>query len=108
MGLSIADVNDTLSTAWASSYVNDFIDRGRIKKVYVQADANYRMLPSDLDHWYVRNSSGEMVPFSAFATSYWDYGRITSYNVCYTKLLRWCAKFSSSGLICRNGSSLLA
>jgi len=82
MGLSIADVNDTLSTAWASSYVNDFIDRGRIKKVYVQADANYRMLPSDLDHWYVRNSSGEMVPFSAFATSYWDYGspRLERYN----------------------------
>ncbi|GGC11884.1 multidrug efflux RND transporter permease subunit [Marinobacterium zhoushanense] len=82
MGLDIDDVNSTMSTAWASKYVNDFVDRGRVKKVYVQADAPYRMLPSDLDSWHVRNAGGEMVPFSAFATSYWDYGspRLERYN----------------------------
>ena len=72
-GLSVSDINSTLSIAWASRYVNDFVDRGRIKKVYVQADAPYRMLPNDISKWYVRNSSGEMVPFSAFATTSWDY-----------------------------------
>ncbi|TCK16462.1 efflux RND transporter permease subunit [Marinobacterium mangrovicola] len=82
LGLSIADVNSTLSTAWASNYVNDFVDRGRIKKVYVQADAPYRMLPDDLNDWYVRNDQGEMVPFSAFASSSWDYApsRLERYN----------------------------
>ncbi|MBV1790645.1 efflux RND transporter permease subunit [Marinobacterium sp. D7] len=82
MGLDIDDVNSTLSTAWASKYVNDFIDRGRVKKVYVQGDAPYRMLPSDLSDWHVRNGDAEMVPFSAFATSYWDYGspRLERYN----------------------------
>ncbi|HBT8015620.1 TPA: efflux RND transporter permease subunit, partial [Klebsiella pneumoniae] len=68
LGVSIDDINDTLQTAWGSSYVNDFIDRGRVKKVYVQAAAKYRMLPDDINLWYVRNSSGTMVPFSAFAT----------------------------------------
>ncbi|WP_432697196.1 efflux RND transporter permease subunit [Marinobacterium sp. YM272] len=82
LGLSISDVNSTLSTAWASNYVNDFVDRGRIKKVYVQADAPYRMLPDDLNDWYVRNDQGEMVPFSAFASSSWDYApsRLERYN----------------------------
>ena len=82
MGLNIDDVNSTMSTAWASRYVNDFIDRGRVKKVYVQGDAPYRMLPSDLNNWHVRNANGEMVPFSAFATSHWDYGspRLERYN----------------------------
>ena len=56
------------------SYVNDFLDRGRIKKVYMQGDAPFRMLPEDLDKWYVRNSAGNMVPFSAFATAIWIYG----------------------------------
>ncbi len=74
LGLSMSDVNDTLSTAWGSSYVNDFIDRGRIKRVYMQADAEFRMTPDDLDRWYVRNNKGEMVPFSAFATGHWQYG----------------------------------
>ncbi|SPX53269.1 aminoglycoside efflux pump [Klebsiella pneumoniae] len=68
LGVSIDDINDTLQTAWGSSYVNDFMDRGRVKKVYVQAAAKYRMLPDDINLWYVRNSSGTMVPFSAFAT----------------------------------------
>ncbi len=74
LGLSMADVNDTLSTAWGSSYINDFIDRGRIKRVYMQSDAGFRMTPADLDRWYVRNNKGEMVPFSAFATGKWQYG----------------------------------
>jgi multidrug efflux pump len=82
MGISIADINSTLSSAWGGSYVNDFVDRGRVKKVYVQADAPYRMRPEDLSQWYVRNSSGQMVPFTAFATSDWTYGpqRLERYN----------------------------
>ncbi len=82
LGLSIADVNSTLSIAWGSRYVDDFIENGRVKKVYLQADAPYRMLPEDLDRWYLRNSDGEMVPISAFATSSWTYGspRLERYN----------------------------
>lgn len=82
MGLSLADINDTFSSAWGSVYVNDFIDRGRVKKVFMQADAPYRMLPEDINRWYVRNSSGEMVPFSAFASTEWTSGspRLERYN----------------------------
>ena len=82
LGLSIAEINNTLSTAWGGSYVDDFIDRGRVKRVYVQADAPFRMLPGDMDRWSVRNASGEMVPFSAFGTSRWEYGspRLERYN----------------------------
>ncbi|MCF4165718.1 efflux RND transporter permease subunit [Zavarzinia compransoris] len=82
LGLSLADVNATLATAWGGTYANDFVDRGRIKKVYVQADAPYRMSPDDLNRWHVRNASGEMVPFSAFAAARWDYGpaRLERYN----------------------------
>jgi multidrug efflux pump len=82
MGVAVSDINATLSTAWGSSYVNDFIDDGRVKKVYVQADAPYRMNPEDLALWHVRNSNNEMVPFSAFATSYWSYGspRLERFN----------------------------
>jgi multidrug efflux pump len=72
LGVAIDDINDTLQTAWGSSYVNDFMDRGRVKKVYVQAAAPYRMLPDDINLWYVRNKDGGMVPFSAFATSRWE------------------------------------
>jgi len=81
-GLSQGDINSTLSTAWGSSYVNDFIDRGRVKKVYLQSKADARMVPEDLNKWYVRNKSGDMVPFSAFASSYWSYGspRLERYN----------------------------
>ncbi|MBN9670632.1 efflux RND transporter permease subunit [Roseibium aggregatum] len=80
--LSITDINNTLSIAWGSDYVNDFMDRGRIKPVYVQSDAPFRMQPSDLDRWHVRNDDGDMVPFSAFATSRWTYGspRLERYN----------------------------
>jgi len=82
LGLSIADINSTLSTAWGSTYVNDFVDRGRVKKVYVQADAPFRMLPDDVNKWFVRNSAGTMVPFSAFTTSHWETGspRLERYN----------------------------
>ncbi|WP_286717262.1 efflux RND transporter permease subunit [Thalassolituus sp. UBA2009] len=82
LGLNISDVNATLSTAWGGSYVNDFIDRGRVKKVYIQGDAPTRMLPEDLEQWYVRNKNGEMVPFTAFTTTRWDYGspRLERYN----------------------------
>ncbi|HEY5797440.1 MAG TPA: efflux RND transporter permease subunit [Bosea sp. (in: a-proteobacteria)] len=80
--LSLGDVNTTLSTAWGSAYVNDFIDRGRVKSVYVQADAPFRMQPEDIGRWYVRNSGGSMVPFSAFASGHWTYGspRLERYN----------------------------
>ncbi|MGB1090633.1 MAG: efflux RND transporter permease subunit [Oceanobacter sp.] len=82
LGLSISDVNSTLSTAWGSAYVNDFIDRGRVKKVYIQADAPDRMLPEDFNKWHIRNNRGEMVPFSSFATTQWSYGspRLERYN----------------------------
>ncbi len=82
LGLSIADINATLATAWGGRYVDDFLDRGRVKRVYVQADAPYRMLPEDFNRWSVRNASGEMVPFSAFGTSRWEYGspRLERYN----------------------------
>ena len=81
-GLSISDINSTLSTAWGSSYVDDFIDRNRVKKVYLQADAPFRMNPEDLNRWYVRNSTGTMVPFSAFASTDWSFGspRLERYN----------------------------
>ena len=82
LGVSLADVNNVLATAWGSSYVNDFIQNGRVKKVYLQADARYRMLPEDINNWYVSNKNGEMVPFSAFSTARWQYGspRLERYN----------------------------
>ncbi|HET9337308.1 MAG TPA: efflux RND transporter permease subunit [Sphingomicrobium sp.] len=72
LGLDTADVNNTLATAWGGRYVNDFIDRGRVKRVYVQGDAPYRAAPADIDQWSVRNGQGEMVPFSSFAQSGWS------------------------------------
>ncbi|WP_424811856.1 efflux RND transporter permease subunit [Roseococcus sp. YIM B11640] len=74
LGLTVASINSTVQSAWGSSYVNDFIDRGRVKRVFMQGDASSRMLPEDLESWFVRNSSGQMVPFSAFATAEWIYG----------------------------------
>ncbi len=73
-GLSVGDINDALSSAWGSAYVDDFVHQGRVKKVYMQADQSFRMVPEDLDAWYVRNARGEMVPFSAFASVRWTYG----------------------------------
>jgi multidrug efflux pump len=71
-----------LSAAWAPTYINDFIDRGRVKRVYIQGDAPYRMTPQNLDQWYVRNASGTMAPFSSFASSRWTTGpaSLTRYN----------------------------
>ncbi|MCS0493755.1 efflux RND transporter permease subunit [Ancylobacter sp. MQZ15Z-1] len=82
LGVSLSDINDTLSIAWGSEYVNDFIDRGRVKKVYLQSAADFRMQPADLGKWHVRNSAGDMVPFSSFASSRWTYGspRLERFN----------------------------
>lgn len=73
-GLTPTNINSTLSIAVGGNYVNDFIDRGRVKKVYLQADAPYRMQPENIDDWYVRNANNEMVQFSSFANSNWTYG----------------------------------
>ncbi|WP_075180498.1 multidrug efflux RND transporter permease subunit AcrB [Pantoea sp. 1.19] len=82
LGVSLSDINSTLASAWGGSYVNDFIDRGRVKKVYVMGQAKDRMLPDDINTWYVRSANGEMVPFSAFSSSKWQYGspRLERYN----------------------------
>jgi len=82
LGVSASDINATLSTAWGGTYVNDFVDRGRIKRVYVQADAPARMTPEDINQWFVRNGEGRMVPFSAFTRSHWIFGpqRLERFN----------------------------
>lgn len=82
LGVSLSDINQTISAALGGNYVNDFIDRGRVKKVYAQADAPYRMLPDDISRWYVRSNNGQMVPFSAFSSATWTYGspRLERYN----------------------------
>ncbi|GMG93140.1 efflux RND transporter permease subunit [Cupriavidus metallidurans] len=82
LGLSLADINSTVSIAWGSSYVNDFIDRGRVKRVYLQGRPNSRMSPEDLNKWFVRNDKGDMVPFSSFATGKWGFGspKLQRYN----------------------------
>ncbi|MCC7202376.1 MAG: efflux RND transporter permease subunit [Nitrospirae bacterium] len=82
LGVSLADINSVLATAWGSAYVNDFIQNGRVKKVFIQADARYRMLPEDINNWYVSNKDGDMVPFSAFSSAHWQYGspRLERYN----------------------------
>jgi hydrophobe/amphiphile efflux-1 (HAE1) family protein len=82
LGVGIDAVNSALSIAWGGQYIDDFIDRNRVKRVYVQADAPFRMVPEDLNRWYVRNDGGDMVPFSSFAGSRWAYGspRLERYN----------------------------
>ncbi|MGU7772248.1 efflux RND transporter permease subunit [Burkholderia sp. MR1-5-21] len=83
LGVTASAIDQTFSIAWASSFVNNFLDTdGRIKKVYVQADAPFRMTPDDLNIWYVRNGTGGMVPFGAFATGHWTYGspKLERYN----------------------------
>jgi multidrug efflux pump len=82
LGVSQADINAILASAWGSTYINDFIQNDRVKKVYLQGEAQSRMLPDDIGTWYVRNNKGEMVPFLAFATARWQYGspRLERYN----------------------------
>ncbi|EDJ5439995.1 multidrug efflux RND transporter permease subunit [Salmonella enterica] len=82
LGVALSDINETISAALGGYYVNDFIDRGRVKKVYVQADAQFRMLPGDINNLYVRSANGEMVPFSTFSSARWIYGspRLERYN----------------------------
>ncbi|MFZ6049209.1 efflux RND transporter permease subunit [Pseudomonas sp. CR3202] len=99
-GLSLADINNTVSIAWGASYVNDFIDRGRVKKVYLQGEPEARMNPDDLNKWYVRNDQGQMVPFSAFASGKWTYGapKLARYNgVPAVEILGEAAPGHSSG-----------
>jgi len=81
-GLNLDAINNTLATAWGSSYVDDFIDRGRVKRVFLQGEQSFRMNPEDFQHWSVKNRQGEMVPFSAFASYHWDYGspQLKRYN----------------------------
>ncbi|WP_166424479.1 efflux RND transporter permease subunit [Paraglaciecola sp. 20A4] len=100
MGLALDDVNQTFTTAWASNYVNDFVDNGRVKRVYVQADAPYRMMPEDINNWYVRNSKGEMVPMNAFSSFKWTSGspKLERYNgVSSVQILGQAAPGLSSG-----------
>ncbi len=82
LGIPLTNINDVLSTAWGSTYVNNFIQNGRVKKVYLQSDPRYRMLPEDFNSWYVSNKDGQMVPFSAFSSAHWQYGspRLERYN----------------------------
>ena len=82
LGVALSDINQTLSIGWGSTYVNDFTDRGRVKKVFVQAEPEFRMTPEDIQRWHVRNRDGEMVSFSSFASSDWVYGpqRLERYN----------------------------
>jgi multidrug efflux pump len=82
LGLSMSDINDTLSVAWGGRYIDDFIDRGRVKHVLVQADAPFRMVPDDFNRWYVRNTAGNMVSVASFANSHWTFGspRLQRYN----------------------------
>ncbi|EDY84073.1 RND transporter, HAE1 family [Verrucomicrobiia bacterium DG1235] len=82
LGLSVREINNTLGVAWGGLYIDDFIDRGRVKRVYMQSEAEYRMQPEDFETWSVRNANGEMVPFSAFGSTEWSYGspRLERYN----------------------------
>jgi multidrug efflux pump len=82
LGISITEINATLSAAWGGVYINDFIDRGRVKRVYMQGDAPFRMVPEDLERWYVRSATGTMAPFSSFTTWKWQQGpsKLERYN----------------------------
>ncbi|KAF0812634.1 Multidrug efflux pump subunit AcrB [Andreprevotia sp. IGB-42] len=100
LGLDLGDVNRTLSTSWGGSYVNDFVHDGRLKKVFVQADAPYRASPEDIGDWFVRGQGGEMTPFSAFSSTRWEHGpsRLQRFNgVAATQLFGGSAHGVSSG-----------
>ena len=98
MGVTMAAVNDMLATAWGGNYIDDFVDRGRLKRVYLQGAAPSRMLPEDLRKWHVRNASGDMVPLSAFSTASWTYGspRLERYNGIPTRQIQGSAAPGSS------------
>src|SRR5258706_351846 len=91
LGVSMSDVNDTLGVAWGGRYIDDFVDHGRVKRVYLQSDPPFRMLPSDFNRWYVRNASGGMVPVSAFTSTSWEYGspRLERYNGVSARNIQW-------------------
>ena len=111
LGLALSTVNATISTAWAGTYVNDFDDRGRVKKVYVQSDARYRMQPSDIEHWYARNANGDMAPLSAVASTRWTYGspRLERYNgVPAVNIQGGAAPGTSSGIAMSEMESMAA
>jgi len=111
LGLSIADINRVMSIGWGSAYVNDFIDRGRVKKVFLQGQAESRMVPEDLDKWFVRNNAGEMVAFSAFTSGEWVYAspRLERYNgVSAVELLGQPAPGVSSGAAMAEMEKLVA
>ncbi|GAB3004056.1 multidrug efflux RND transporter permease subunit [Arenimonas maotaiensis] len=82
LGVTVDAINSALSVAWGGRYIDDFIDRGRVKRVYVQSDAEYRMVPEDFQRWSVRNKAGDMVPVSSFSSQRWEYGspRLERYN----------------------------
>lgn len=82
LGLSLSDVTNTISYAWGGSYIGDFLDNGRVKRVYVQGNMNSRMQPNDLNKWFVKNTDNKMTPFSSFATTRWSFGsdNLTRFN----------------------------
>lgn len=98
MGVSLSDINSIITTAWAGSYVNDFIDRGEIKPVYMQGDAPFRMTPDDFKRWYARNSAGEMVPFSSFVKTNWSFGapKLSRFNGVSAINIQGASGFGSS------------
>ncbi|MCF8710202.1 efflux RND transporter permease subunit [Rhizorhapis sp. SPR117] len=110
-GLEQADINDTISTALGGSYVNDFIDRGRVKRVYVQADSHFRRTPDEIGDLYVRGATGSMAPFSAFADTSWQYGpaRLERYNgVPAMEIMGSPARGHSSGAAIKRMEELVA
>lgn len=110
-GLTINDINNTLSAAWGSVFVNQYIDRGRVKRVFVQGDAPSRMSPEDFGQWYVRNSAGEMVPFTAFSSGRWVYGspKLERYNgIPSAQILGEPAPGYSTGAAMQEVESLIA
>jgi hydrophobe/amphiphile efflux-1 (HAE1) family protein len=111
LGISVGEINSMLSAAWGGAYVNDFIDRGRVKKVYMQADAPFRMNASDLESWRVRNAAGQMVPFSAFGTVHWEQGspRLERYNgLPAVEILGQAAPGLSSGAAMKAAEDIVA
>ncbi|MDR0762058.1 MAG: efflux RND transporter permease subunit [Campylobacteraceae bacterium] len=98
LGLSLNDIDNTLSAAWSGVYVNDFIDRARVKRVYMQGDMQFRSKPEDLYLWSVRNKEGKMTPFSAFADTKWEFGSdsLTRYNGLASYELQGAAAFGVS------------